>query len=123
MEFVDAEYVAPKGGPGRTAGPNPYAGVIAAIALKTVERDGKTVPVAKAVTLTHEANDEARGKAIASAKRKLSNAGHDNTPEVTVATDKGTPVTTSKGTKTTLTFWTVKRQNRTRTVVAATPAK
>lgn len=129
MEFRDAEYIAPKGGPGKTAEPNPYTDIVSQIALKL---NAKGKPVAKVATLTHE-NADARKTDIAKAKRQLSQAGEKNDPLVTVPSvdfpvklpikgKKFNPedetTYTLSDTQTEVTFWTVKRQTRPRKPVA-----
>lgn len=112
IEFKDAEYVKPQG-TGRKAEPNPYTDIIAHIALQTTP-DGK--PVTKMFVLEHAPGE--RDKAIARVKRKMSDAGADNVPPVTVVA-VGTPVKNPVNqkvseTKTEIRFWTTKRQERRR---------
>lgn len=118
MDFIEAEYVAPAGGPGRTKGPNPFTDVIAAIAL---QKDDKDKPVARAFTFEHtdrNAEDSNLRKLVSGYKRQLSEAGADNDPAVTVmsvvnpvtVTVKGKPQESAIASK--LTFWTVPRQTR-----------
>lgn len=120
MEFLDATYIPSKGGSGRPAGPNPYTGIIADIALK---QDAHGKPVAKSVVLDVAYGTANSDRAIAAAKRLLSKAGHANTPAVTtygkgsaysVADAKGKQVVDKS--KTLLTFWTAPKQNRPREV-------
>jgi hypothetical protein len=130
MNFEDATYVAPKGGPGKTADPNPYTDVIKLIALK---QDDKGKPIAKKFTISHAATPDARKQAVNKAKRQLSNAGKGNYPAVTVPSvevpvklpikgkkfDENDPTTyTESDSQTQVTFWTVPRQVRTRKPVA-----
>jgi hypothetical protein len=112
-EFQDSAPVKIQG-TGRKAEPNPFTDVIKAIALKTTKVDGKDTPVAKSFTEKHE--DGARDKTVARIKRLLSEAGAANDPAVTVPS-AATPVQVKgkdSNTETVITFWTVKRQVRTR---------
>ena len=116
MDFIEAEYVAPAGGPGRTKLPNPFTEVIAAIALK---KDANDKPVARAFTFTHEADGSDFKKIVSGYKRQLSDAGADNDPQVTVMSVVQPVIVKAKGkpdsesaTESKLTFWTVTRQTR-----------
>ena len=62
FEFQDAEYVAPTGGPGRSAEPNPFTQVVQEIAL-TSTPDGK--PVAKAFQIDHPSRTSEKPEDIA----------------------------------------------------------
>lgn len=128
LTFEDAEYIPSAGGPGRTKEPNPFAGIIADIALQTKERDGKTVPVAKSYVFEYEpGNEDDKTRKVNQLKRQLSNAGAENTPQVTVrseVTDVVNPVNKQvSNKKARLVFWTVPRQNRPRSgaSTASTP--
>ena len=131
FEFQDAEYVAPTGGPGRSAEPNPFTQVVQEIAL-TSTPDGK--PVAKAFQIDHPSRTSEKPEDIAEIKRieakikrQFSLAGEQSTPKVTVKSDIS-PVKNSvngraSATKSMVTFWTVKRQERPRKPKAVeTPA-
>lgn len=125
MDFVKAEYVAPAGGPGRPAEPNPFTDIINEIALKLDETTQK--PVAVAFQFEHDDRDKEDGdynRKISGFKRQLSEAGAKNDPPVTVVS-VARPVTNpvnhkESATKTNFTFWTVKRQTRKRSVTGTT---
>ena len=122
ITFQDAEYVAPAGGPGRAAEPNPYTEIVQAIALE-VTTDGK--PVAKAFQIEHPSRTSEKPEDVtelkrieAKIKRQFSLAGEQSSPKVTVKSDIS-PVTNpvngkASATKSVVTFWTVKRQERPR---------
>jgi hypothetical protein len=117
LTFEDATPVKRVGTGGKTAAPNPYVDVIAAIALKT---DDQGNAIAKRFTL-HAGHQDVLGTLINRAKRQLSAAGKNNTPAVTVRTDvsdvettevqlkPGQPKTLDHSVK--VTFWTVKKYN------------
>jgi hypothetical protein len=112
MEFVDATYIAPAGGAGRTKEPNPYTKVIAEIALKVDPKTDK--PLAKGFLM----NDDDTLKAnVSKAKRQLADAGKDNTPAVSVIS-KYVPAVDGKGKpvagKVLFSFWTGPQQKRPR---------
>jgi adenine-specific DNA methylase len=118
MDFIEAEYVAPAGGPGRSKAENPFTDVIADIALK-LDPNGK--PLARALVFEHEdrsAEDSNFKRLVNGFKRQLSDAGANNDPQVTVMsviTPVANPVNKKESaTKSKLTFWTVKRQTRTK---------
>lgn len=128
--FEDAAPVKRPFSGGRQAAPNPYAGIIAQIALKT---DDNGDAVAKAFTLSHEDKD-----AVATDRnrvtRQLSQAGRNNDPKVTVRstfTDANESVQLKPGLpkvtvyKTRVTFWTVKpyASKKSDDVTPATPAE
>lgn len=130
--FADAQPIKTEG-TGRTAEPNPFLEIVQEIALKTDPETGK--PVAKAFTVEHKDTAEDRKSVIAKIKRQFSAAGEKSDPKVTVVS-KDAPVqesikggakgaTVDSATKTLITFWTVKRQNRPRkpaeTATASTP--
>jgi hypothetical protein len=100
LTFEDAE-VLPNANGGRNKDPNPYADVVASIALK---RNDKNKPVAKKFVLTSE-NADAVKTDIARARRQLAEAGKANDPAVTVqvreAEVDGQPL------QTLITFWTI----------------
>ncbi len=112
LVFSDAVPVA-TAGPGRNSSPNPYTDIIAAIALKTQDVDGKTVPVAKLFPFSHDADPGKRKKEIERIKRQLSAAGHANTPDVSVMTHVAPVKVGAKGKETdsltdsVMTFWTI----------------
>lgn len=113
LVFEEAEYVKPEG-TGRKADPNPFLDVVADIALKTDPKTGK--PVARATVIEHVEGD--RDKAVGRIKRRLSEAGAQNDPPVSVpavARPVVNPVNKKESaTKTRITFWTTKRQERPR---------
>lgn len=122
LEFKDAEYIPPAGGPGRVAEPNPFGEIVQAIAMK---KDAKDKPLSKALEFEHPSrlSDKSEDAAtlkqtIARFKRQLSDAGDAATPKVTVksvVTPVRNPNTKKDSpTKSTLTFWTIARQLRPR---------
>jgi len=105
LEFVDAEPVAiSRGGAGRKAQPNPFAEVVAAIALKTNPATGK--PVAKAVPIPTGTDDEVK-KTVARMKAQVSKAGLLCNPQVSTYSIPNDDLTV-------LTFWTVPKINKPR---------
>lgn len=126
MDFQDAEYIAPAGGPGRDAAPNPYVttGVIQSIALKT-DANGKPVAKATVVEHTDPSTDDGADlkKVTAKHKRLMSEAGEVTDPPVTVKSifEPVTNPVNSKvsATKTKVTFWTIARQKRPRSTTLA----
>lgn len=120
MEFIDATYVAPAGGVGRTKEPNPYTKVIAEIALKTDPKTDK--PLAKGFLM----NDDDTLKAnVSKAKRQLADAGKTNEPAVSVIS-KTTTALDGKGKeiagKVLFSFWTGPQQKRPRKAKAVETA-
>jgi hypothetical protein len=110
-EFADATPVKTTGG-GRTAAPNPFLEVVAAIAAKK-NKDG--TPVAKAFIENHE--KDARNTHVNRIKGQMSAAGLKATPPVTVRVNAEAVTVKGKDveTQTRITFWTLdERQKRPR---------
>jgi hypothetical protein len=110
MNFTDAVPVKTNN-PGRAKQPNPYAEIIAEIALKTQKHEGNTVPVAKTFLHNHTA-DETGAKDLLKQRRLLQEAGPVNTPPVSVRVAFGEYDAKKKGTP--VTFWTQEPIVRTR---------
>jgi hypothetical protein len=122
FNFADAEPVK-SSAPGRTKEANPFTEIIAAIALKTKDKNGAQVPVAQAFSMDIPTDEAESKKATDKVKRQLSEAGQANTPKVSTRTDVQ-PVKDAKGKvvpgKVTVTFWTIPPITRTRTAAAPT---
>ena len=119
--FEDAEYVPT--GAGRPAEPNEFTEVISQIALKV---DGNGKPLAKSFVAEHGREEDDRKKEVERIKRRLSAAGEQNDPKVSVfavAEPVVNPVNkTPSATKTRITFWTIAKVRRQRKVNVESPA-
>ena len=104
--FDDAEVVPGTGGGGRPAAENPFTGIVAAIALKTTD-NGK--PVAKSFVVSSD-DTEQHVTDLNRVKRQLADAGKANDPAVSVQVRANVETPT----RSTVTFWTIKRIVRTK---------
>lgn len=118
ITFTDESYIPGPGGPGKQAAPNPFDGIVGEIKLKTTD-DGK--PVAKGYVFEHDSRaDESKADDVAREERRikrlLSEAGEHNgcTVRSVIAPLKNPVNGKDSATKSKVTFWAVKRQERKR---------
>lgn len=123
MDFEQTTPVKRAKSGGKTAAVNPFATAVAGIALKTyTEGEHKGKPIALKYVERHK--DEAAVKTDRNKiRRQTAEAAKNNTPRVTVYVDFTDNNTVVKGKPTeyasTVTFWTVTRQERARKAPAA----
>lgn len=118
FEFADAEPITRVGGPGRTAEPNPFLGIITEIALKINPQTGK--PVTKSFDFPYKDTEEDQ-KTLRRYKRQLTDAGLLVNPQVTVySPSEPATRTNAQGKKAIIpntmriTFWTVPKIHKPR---------